>query len=150
VTIDVLLICGDFQATRDEHDLDDMHCPPKYKDMRSFHSYFDGQKEAPYLTIFIGGNHESVNYLRKLYFGGWVAQNIYYLGQAGSIYLTKGAHRLRITGASGIYNHQSFQHHLSLEPTPLKGRNRITSYHTKQIDMFRLELLGRIAMMQQQ
>ena len=73
IKIDLLLICGDFQSTRDHNDLDHMHCPPKYKQMGSFNDYFTGKKKAPFLTIFIGGNHEAVNYLRNLYFGGWVA-----------------------------------------------------------------------------
>jgi len=33
------------------------------------------------LTIFIGGNHEASNYLQELPYGGWVAPNIYYLGE---------------------------------------------------------------------
>lgn len=40
--------------------------------MGSFFKYFESKK-APILTIFIGGNHEAVNYMRDLYFGGWVA-----------------------------------------------------------------------------
>jgi len=64
------------------------------------------------LTIFIGGNHEAVNYLRDVYFGGWVAKNIYYLGQAGSIYVKKGDTSIRITGMSGIYDHKDFKYKL--------------------------------------
>lgn len=67
-----MIICGDFQALRDQTDLDYLHCPQKYKSMGSFFKYFESQK-APILTIFIGGNHEAVNYMRELYFGGWVA-----------------------------------------------------------------------------
>lgn len=36
---------------------------------------------APVLTIFIGGNHEASNYLQELPYGGWVAPNIYYMGE---------------------------------------------------------------------
>lgn len=50
--------------------------------------------------------------MRGLYFGGWVAKNIYYLGQAGSIYVKKGNNKIRITGMSGIYNHRDFQYTL--------------------------------------
>lgn len=42
IKIDALIICGDFQAMRDNIDLDYMHCPPKYKSMGSFHKYFSG------------------------------------------------------------------------------------------------------------
>jgi lariat debranching enzyme len=48
--------------------------------------------------------------MRDLYFGGWVAPNIYYLGQAGSIFVSKGSQRIRISGMSGIYNHRDFQY----------------------------------------
>lgn len=47
--------------------------------------YYNGEKVAPILTIFIGGNHEASNYLQELPYGGWVAPNIYYLGYAGII-----------------------------------------------------------------
>lgn len=47
--------------------------------------YYNGEKTAPILTVFIGGNHEASNYLQELPYGGWVAPNIYYLGYAGVI-----------------------------------------------------------------
>lgn len=47
--------------------------------------YYSGEKTAPILTIFIGGNHEASNYLQELPYGGWVAPNIYYVGYAGVI-----------------------------------------------------------------
>jgi hypothetical protein len=31
IKIDVLIVCGDFQAIRDDEDLEYMHCPAKYK-----------------------------------------------------------------------------------------------------------------------
>ena len=43
--------------------------------------YYNGEKKAPILTIFIGGNHEASNYLQELTYGGWVAPNIYFLGK---------------------------------------------------------------------
>jgi lariat debranching enzyme len=57
-----------------------MKVPEKYKSLGDFHDYFNGIKTAPYLTIFIGGNHEASNYLKELPFGGWVCDRIYYLG----------------------------------------------------------------------
>jgi lariat debranching enzyme len=110
IKVDLLIICGDFQALRDQTDLDYLHCPPKYKSMGSFYKYFESQVNPPVLTVFIGGNHEAVNYMRNLYFGGWVAKNIYYLGQAGSITVSKGSTKIRISGMSGIYNHRDFQY----------------------------------------
>lgn len=35
--------------------------------MNDFYKYYSGELIAPYLTIFIGGNHEASNYLRELY-----------------------------------------------------------------------------------
>lgn len=55
---------------------------------------------APCLTIFIGGNHEAVNHLWELYYGGWVAPNIYFLGFSGCVRVGG----LRIAGLSGIHN----------------------------------------------
>ena len=46
-----------------------------------FFRYYSGEKTAPVLTIFIGGNHEASNYLQELPYGGWVAPKIYYLGK---------------------------------------------------------------------
>lgn len=51
----------------------------------SHYRYYNGEKQAPVLTIFIGGNHEASNYLQELPYGGWVAPNIYYLGYAGVV-----------------------------------------------------------------
>ena len=62
--MDLLIICGDFQSMRHELDLEDMHCPEKYKQMGTFKEYFEGKKQAGVLTVLIGGNHEAVNSLR--------------------------------------------------------------------------------------
>lgn len=90
--------------------------------MNSFHKYYSGEKVAPFLTIFIGGNHEASNHLKELYVhpqttegvipdhnlalikhdranGGWVCPNIYYLGHSGVV--NYGG--LRIAGLSGIF-----------------------------------------------
>jgi len=83
--------------------------------MGSFEKYFNETEVAPFLTIFIGGNHEAVNSLRESYFGGYVAKNIYFLGQAGSIIVRKGNKRVRVSGLSGIYNHKDFKYNLLLE-----------------------------------
>lgn len=102
--VDLLLICGDFQAIRNKSDLQTLNVPPKYLKMGDFHQYYLGEREAPVLTIFIGGNHECLLYMRELQFGGWVAPNIYYLGEYGVLWY-KG---LRISGTSGIWNPRTF------------------------------------------
>lgn len=127
-----------------------MHCPEKYKNMGHFRDYYERKKIAPVLTILIGGNHEAVNSLRESHFGGWLAPKIYFLGQAGSIFVRKGEASLRISGCSGIYNSSDFKYCTRIERYPLKGKDRITAYHTKQVDLFRLELLARINLMQKQ
>lgn len=48
----------------------------------------------------VGGNHEASNHLWELYYGGWAAPRIFYLGHAGVV--TFGG--IRIGGLSGIYN----------------------------------------------
>lgn len=95
--VDLLLCCGDFQSARDESDLKSMVRTRYYHDMRTFFKYYNGESTAPVLTIFVGGNHETSNYLQELPFGGWVAQNIYYLGYAGCV----NVNGLRIAGISG-------------------------------------------------
>lgn len=135
--VDLVLLCGDFQAIRDHKDLNAMAVPAKYKEMGDFYQYYSGQKVAPYLTIFIGGNHESSSYLRELYYGGWVAPNIYYLGQAGVVNF-KG---LRIAGLSGIYdkNHYNYNH---FERLPYNSGTERSIYHVRSHDVVSLSLLS--------
>jgi lariat debranching enzyme len=71
--------------------------------------------------------------MRDLYFGGWVAPRIYYLGKAGSIFLQKGNQKVRVTGISGIYNDYNFKYSIKTEQIPLTGNSLISSYHVKQI-----------------
>lgn len=61
--MDLLIICGDFQAVRNESDLMTMAVPAKYRHMGNFWPYYAGQKQAPIPTVFIGGNHEAPNHL---------------------------------------------------------------------------------------
>jgi len=56
--VDLLICCGDFQSVRNETDLSMLACPPKYRRMNQFHEYWRGEKKAPVLTLFVGGNHE--------------------------------------------------------------------------------------------
>jgi lariat debranching enzyme len=64
--VELLLICGDFQAIRNHQDLQCMSVPEKYRQLGGFHKYYTGEKKAPILTIIIGGNHEASNYLLEL------------------------------------------------------------------------------------
>lgn len=67
--------------------------------------YYSGEKKAPYLTVFIGGNHEASNYLQELPYGGWVAPNIYYMGMFPSV---RSAHWLKNQNQTHKLNVETF------------------------------------------
>jgi len=139
--IDILLCCGDFQSIRNHSDLLTMAVPPKYRSLGSFHEYYSGEKVAPFLTIFVGGNHEASGYLQELYYGGWVAPNIYYLGVAGCVNVVKGSHRITIGGISGIY--KSFDYNKGHFEHPPYTPNTLRSvYHVRQLNVYRMSLLS--------
>lgn len=131
--VDVLLICGDFQAVRNASDLAGMACPPKYRAMHDFHKYYSGDKVAPVLTIFVGGNHEASAYLCELPHGGWVAPNIFYLGYAGVVRVGG----VRIGGQSGIFNGRHYRHG-HYEVPPFSDDDMRSFYHIRELDVLRL------------
>nr|KAJ3419396.1 lariat debranching enzyme [Polyrhizophydium stewartii] len=133
VTIDLLIICGDFEAMRNPADLSSLACPPKYRHMGFFYQYYSGAKRAPVPTVFVGGNHEASNYMLELSHGGWVCPNIYFMGFAGCIRFGD----LRIAGMSGIYKPHSFPegHH---ERVPLDDGTMRSVYHIRKFDVYRL------------
>lgn len=98
--------------------------------------YYSGEKKAPVLTIFIGGNHEASNYLQELPYGGWVAPNIYYLGYAGVV----NVNGIRIAGISGIYKGHDYLKG-RFEFSPFSESTKRSVYHIRQIDVFRLKQL---------
>eukprot|EP00948_MAST-09A_sp_MAST-9A-sp1_P000469 g469.t1 len=137
VKIDILLCCGDFQSFRNGIDLQTMACPPKYRRMGDFHAYYHGRKKAPYLTLFIGGNHEASNYLQEFPLGGYVAENIFYMGHA-SVVNFRG---LRIAGISGISSSSSgsrYVNHPHFEVPPYNHSTMRSVYATRKIDIQRL------------
>ncbi|MEW5305155.1 MAG: hypothetical protein WDW36_007716 [Sanguina aurantia] len=131
--IDLLLCCGDFQAVRNMDDLETMACPAKYRAINTFYKYYSGEKVAPYPTIFIGGNHEASNYLWELYYGGWAAPNIWFMGFAGAIKFGG----VRIAGLSGIFKQADYSrgHHESLPYTDSTIRS---IYHVRDYEVYRL------------
>ncbi|KAG2239889.1 hypothetical protein Bca52824_091248 [Brassica carinata] len=102
--VDLLLCCGDFQAVRNEKDMDSLSVPIKYRDEVLLEVLLR-PRSRPVPTIFIGGNHEASNYLWELYYGGWAATNIYFLGYAGVVKFGN----LRIGGLSGIYKRRDYR-----------------------------------------
>jgi lariat debranching enzyme len=131
--VDLLLIGGDFQSVRNAYDLNCVAMPAKYREMCDFHEYYSGARTAPYLTVFVGGNHEASNYLFELYYGGWVAKNIYYMGAANILRLGP----LRISGLSGIWKGYSYKkpHY---ERLPYNESDLKSIYHVREIDTRKL------------
>lgn len=118
---------------RNAYDLKAVAMPEKYYAMHDFHEYYSGARTAPYLTIFIGGNHEASNYMWELYYGGWVAPKIYYMGAANVVRLGP----LRIAGLSGIWKGYSFKkpHH---ERLPYNQSDLRSVYHVRELDTRKL------------
>ncbi|KAH6851150.1 lariat debranching enzyme, C-terminal domain-containing protein [Chaetomium sp. MPI-CAGE-AT-0009] len=131
--VDLLIIGGDFQAVRNAADLNAMSVPAKYRELADFHEYYSGSRKAPYLTIFVAGNHEASSHLWELYYGGWVAPNIYYMGAANVLRLGP----LRIAGMSGIWKGFDYrkQHH---ERLPFNTDDVKSFYHVREIDVRKL------------
>ncbi|XP_028028118.1 lariat debranching enzyme [Bombyx mandarina] len=134
--IDLLICCGDFQSVRNAADLRAMAVPEKYQRMCTFYKYYSGEKKAPVLTLFIGGNHEASNYLQELPYGGWVAPNIYYMGRAGVVKFGE----LRIGGLSGIFKGHDYLQGL-WECLPYNQNSMRSVYHIRSLDVFRLSQL---------
>eukprot|EP00116_Pleurobrachia_bachei_P002850 sb/3463112/ len=100
--------------------------------MGDFWRYYSGAATAPVLTIVIGGNHEASNHMWELYYGGWLAPNIYFLGSAG--FVNVGG--LRIGGISGIYKKFDYHkgHH---EVPPLSSDDIVSIFHTRSLEVMR-------------
>ncbi|KAK6380659.1 lariat debranching enzyme [Exophiala oligosperma] len=120
-------------AVRNQHDLNVTSMPQKYRKMADFHEYYSGARTAPYLTIFIGGNHEASNHLFELYYGGWLAPNIYYLGAANVIRLGP----LRIAGLTGIWKGYDYRKP-HFERLPYNREETGSIYHVREIDVRKL------------
>ncbi|KIW63847.1 hypothetical protein PV04_08819 [Phialophora macrospora] len=131
--VDLLIIGGDFQAVRNQYDLNVTAMPPKYRRMADFHEYYSGSRRAPYLTIFIGGNHEASNHLFELYYGGWVAPNIYYLGAANVLRLGP----LRIAGLTGIWKGYDYRKP-HFERLPYNQEEITSIFHVRELDVRKL------------
>ncbi|KJP86887.1 hypothetical protein AK88_03500 [Plasmodium fragile] len=135
--VDLLICCGDFECVRYGVDNDCMNVPNKYKkEENDFKDYFTGKRKARVLTIFIGGNHEAVNVLKQLYYGGWVAPNIYFLGYSN----IHNINDLRICSLSGIYKKYNFYKRYN-EHYPYDDISKVSSYHIRKYELEKLKLL---------
>ncbi|RKP37066.1 Metallo-dependent phosphatase-like protein [Dimargaris cristalligena] len=136
--VDLLIICGDFQAIRNTYDLDSLAVPTKYRKLGYFGEYYTGKRKARVPTIFIGGNHESSSFMTELYLGGWVCPDIYYMGHSGVVQFNG----LRIGGISGVYyesdyNKGKFNSHFELPPYTHSSLRSV--YHTRHYDYLKLK-----------
>lgn len=135
VEVDLLLCCGDFEACRNAFDLSCLSGPAKYHVFKDFYKYYSGEKEAPILTIFIGGNHEACNHLRELYYGGWAAPNIYFLGYSGVVQY-RG---VRLAGFSGIFKSYGYnQGHHEVPPYRHLSEKK-SAFHVKSYELWKLK-----------
>ena len=137
IKVDLLICCGDFQSVRDQNDMRSMAVPQKFMEMKDFHEYYSGKRKAPILTLFIGGNHEAALYLWELPYGGWVAENIYYMGYAGVVNFAG----YRIGGISGIYKGRDY-YKGHFEKPPFNEDTKRSFYHVRSVDVAKIKLLA--------
>lgn len=147
--IDVLICCGDFQAVRTASDMDSMAVPDKFKVMGDFHKYWRNNASAtpqnvtaPYLTIFVGGNHENSDLLAQESYGGFVAPNIYYLGHSGVVTVDNC---LRVAGLSGIFKEQDYDRPYPPRPYAASYDWKKGAYHVRRIEVAKLDAYLRAA-----
>lgn len=140
--IDLLICCGDFQAMRTSSDLASMAAPRKYLHIGDFHEYWSSDPEtsppkrvAPYLTVFVGGNHENSEWLAEEYYGGFLAPNIFYIGHCGVITVDNS---ICIAGLSGIYNSGSYNQPYPSRPYYTSENRKRSAYHIRQVEVNKL------------
>ncbi|KKK12404.1 hypothetical protein ARAM_002341 [Aspergillus rambellii] len=131
--VDLLIIGGDFQAVRNSNDMACMSVPQKYKELGDFHEYYSGKRTAPYLTIFIAGNHEASSHLFELYYGGWAAPNIYFMGAANVLRCGP----VRIAAMSGIWKGYDYRKP-HFERIPYNRDDIHSIYHIRELDVRKL------------
>ncbi|TNV78996.1 hypothetical protein FGO68_gene3847 [Halteria grandinella] len=141
--VDFIICAGDFQSLRNGTDMQAMECPDKYKEIGQFQSFYKRELRAPILTLFVGGNHEASNLLRDLYYGGWVAENIYYLGSSGVVTVLKGEEKVRVGGISGIEKHYDYLKGYCERWPYVSDKDGLRSiYHIRQFDVQKLKMVG--------
>lgn len=132
--IDLIIVTGDAETMRTEADLDSFAAPLKYRKMGTFHKIYNGEIKVPVLTIVIGGNHESSDFLYLLPFGGWLAENVFYAGRASSLKFGD----LSITSISGLYKPEDY-FKCVYEKYPIRDSSDIhTVYHLRAFSDFQI------------
>ncbi|CRG95114.1 RNA lariat debranching enzyme, putative [Plasmodium gallinaceum] len=135
--VDLLICCGDFECVRNSVDNECLNVPNKYKkEENDFKDYYTGKKKAKVLTVFVGGNHEAMNVLKQLYYGGWVAPNIYFLGYSN----VHNINNLRIGNLSGIYKKYNY-YKKYCEWYPYNELTKVSAYHIRKYEIEKLKLI---------
>ena len=133
--IDLIICTGDFESLITKNDLNYLSCPDKYKTMGDFYKYYNKINKVPILTIFIGGNHEASNILDNNFYGGYICENIFYLGRSNYINY-KG---INILGISGIYNYfDYFKGHFEKDIL----QNIKSIFHVREFDIAKLSYIN--------
>lgn len=140
--VDLLLILGDFQSIRNASDFQSVSIPRKYQKLGDFKAYYDDDElKPPVLTLFIGGNHESMRHLMLLPHGGYVSRDVFYLGYSNVVWY-RG---VRIGSLSGIWKKWDFERErpswLSLEESGAWSNRVRELYHVRKSDVLPLFML---------
>ena len=116
-----------------------LECPQKFKRLGDFSKYYKQEKRAPFFTVFVGGNHEASNYLRELYYGGYAAENIYFMGASSVMRVTKGDQTIKIGGISGIEkDYDSMKGYYEEWPYVHNYKNLKSMYHIREFEVAKL------------
>lgn len=137
IKIDFLICCGDFQCVRNHFDLNSMAVPDKYKSFGDFVQYYNGSRVAPFLTLFVGGNHEASNVLAEQYYGGYVAPNIFYLGHSSVVSVCG----VTIAALSGIFKSKDYT--MPYPTVPYTPQTLREAYHVRSFEVEKLELFAK-------
>jgi lariat debranching enzyme len=97
--IELVLVNGDAQTFRKEEDMLSFAAPKKYHLMGSFYKIASGERKVPCPVVLISGNHEAMDLVFQLPFGGYIAPNVYYMGRGGQLLVGD----ILISGISGLY-----------------------------------------------
>ncbi|XXQ35269.1 Lariat debranching enzyme C-terminal domain-containing protein [Plasmodiophora brassicae] len=136
-TVDLLIVCGNMLAARNASDLTQVVMPDRYQSRHSFYKYYTRELMAPTNVLFIGGEQEAYNFLMEMYFGGWVAPRVFYMGHAGCVQYGG----LRIAGISGVFDERHYESGY-FESYPLVNDDIETATYTRRMEMQKLMSLS--------
>ena len=95
------VLLGDLQTFEDERGLESALLPQKYKKMGSYAQLLSGELELRAPCVAISGNHENNLKLAAFPNGGYLMNNLYYLGSSVVRVVVSGR-AVDICGVSGI------------------------------------------------